>query len=138
MRVSDLSQHLRDDEYFPNRYIRVSDLAQRLRDDDYFLNRAMRVADLAQHLERLLAPVEHVQYERDVEIASPAEEIGRQIRRHVRLEPVVVVVMVGMTLAVVLIVLMAVVVVVMAVVVGSPLRSQSRHERIGQLGDDDC
>ena len=59
--------------------------------------------------------------------------------------------MVGMTLAVVLIVLMAVVVVVMAivalvmavvvavivVVVGSPLRAQSRHERIGQLGDDD-
>ena len=93
------------------------------------------MADLSQHLERLLAPVEHVQYERDVEIVSPAEEIRREIRRHVRLEPVVVVVvMVGMPVAVAV---MAVVVAVMAVVVGSPLRAQSRHERIGQLSDDD-
>ena len=37
----------------------------------------------------------------------------------------------------VVVAVMAVVVAVMAVVVGSPLRSQSRHERIGQLGDDD-
>ena len=106
------------------------------------------MADLAQHLERLLAPVEHVQYERDVEIASPAEEIGRQIRRHVRLEPVVVAVVVGMSEAVVVmavvavvmavaLVATAVVVAVMALVVGSPLRAQSRHERIGQLSDDD-
>ena len=38
----------------------------------------------------------------------------------------------------VIVVVMAVVVAVIVVVVGSPLRSQSRHERIGQLGDDDC
>ena len=112
------------------------------------------MTDLPQHLKRLLGPVEHVQYERDVEIASPAEEIGREIRRHVRLEPVVVVLVVGMTVAVVVmtvaVVVMAVVVVamailvvvmtvavVMAVVVGSPLRAQSRHERVGQLSDDD-
>ena len=47
---------------------------------------------------------------------------------------VMAVAVVVMTVAVVA---TAAVVAVMAVVVGSPLRAQSRHERIGQLSDDD-